>query len=108
VPNGRTFDEGEELSLPTGYRLSPRRHHDRAEAQITKGAQAFMTIHRVNNDRHHNDPAIGALLQFLAKDMQANPGRLQAFSPDLMASIGELVEGIEVDLDAPIGGEVAI
>jgi antitoxin PrlF len=67
-----------------------------------------VTIHRVNNDQPHSDPAIGAFLQFLAKDMQANPSRLQALSPDLMASIGELVEGIEVDLDAPIEGEVAI
>ena len=67
-----------------------------------------VTIHRVNHDQPHRDPAIGAFLQFLAKDMQASPGRLQALSPDLMASIGELVEAIEVDIDAPIEGEVAI
>lgn len=69
---------------------------------------AGVTVHRVNNDQHHSDPAIGAFLQFLAKDMHANPGRMRALSPELMASIGELVEGIEVDVDAPIEGDVAI
>jgi antitoxin PrlF len=69
---------------------------------------AGVTIRRVDDDQPHADPAIGAFLQFLAKDIQANPGQLQALSPELMASIGELVEGIEVDVDAPIEGDVAI
>lgn len=67
-----------------------------------------VTIRRVSSDQPHSDPAIGAFLQFLAQDMRANPGRLQTLPADLLADIGELVEGIDVDIDAPIEGDVAI
>jgi antitoxin PrlF len=65
-----------------------------------------VTVHRV--DEQHTDPAIGAFLQFLAKDMQDHPDRMQQFTPELLARASALVEGVEVDLDAPIEGEVAI
>ena len=48
------------------------------------------------------DPAIGAFLNFLEKDIIEHPDRLQpltqAYANELLASI----EGIEVDLDAPL------
>jgi antitoxin PrlF len=67
---------------------------------------AGVSVHRV--DERREDPAIGAFLQFLAKDIQDHPAQMQQFSPELLARASALVEGIEVDLDAPIEGEVAI
>jgi len=67
---------------------------------------AGITVRRVDEQRA--DPAIGAFLQFLARDIQAHPDQMQQFSPELLARATALVEGIEVDLDAPIEGEVAI
>jgi hypothetical protein len=48
------------------------------------------------------------LIAIPARDIQAHPDQMQQFSPELLARATALVEGIEVDLDAPIEGEVAI
>jgi antitoxin PrlF len=65
-----------------------------------------VTIHRV--DEQHDDPALGAFLDFLAKDIQDNPSRMEIIAPETIARLSALVEGVDVDLDAPIEGETAI
>ena len=49
-----------------------------------------------------NDPVIGKFLAFLAQDMAAHPHRIQAFPGDLLGRAKALVEGVEVDFDAPL------
>jgi prlF antitoxin for toxin YhaV_toxin len=51
------------------------------------------------------DPAIGAFLNFLEKDIIEHPDRLQSFDPEWVKSAFELVEGVEVDIDAPLPDE---
>jgi antitoxin PrlF len=58
-----------------------------------------VTITRVEADE---DPAIGAFLDFLERDIQRNPQRLSSLSPALMERVKELTQGVEVDLDAPL------
>lgn len=65
-----------------------------------------VTVHRV--DDRQADPAVGAFLQFLAKDLQANPARIREFTPEMANRIAALVDGVEVDLDAAVDGEVAL
>jgi antitoxin PrlF len=65
-----------------------------------------VTIRRASEDR--NDPAVEAFLTFLAKDIQTHPGAIKAITPDLSRRLAEITEGIEVDLDAPIDGDVAL
>lgn len=48
------------------------------------------------------DPAIGAFLDFLERDIQRNPERLSSFSPAFVKRVKELTKGVEVDLDAPL------
>ena len=63
-----------------------------------------VTLRRVEETRQ--DPAIASFLSFLARDIEKSPQRLKALSPDLAKRIASLVKGVEVDLDAPIAGDV--
>jgi antitoxin PrlF len=54
------------------------------------------------------DPALGPFLGFLAHDIKQRPEALRALTPALAARIAELTRGVEVDLDTPIDGAVAI
>jgi antitoxin PrlF len=63
-----------------------------------------VTLRRVDEVRQ--DPAIASFLSFLARDIEKSPQNLKTLSPDLAKRIASLVKGIEVDLDAPIAGDV--
>ncbi|CDN56980.1 HtaR suppressor protein (plasmid) [Neorhizobium galegae bv. officinalis bv. officinalis str. HAMBI 1141] len=52
------------------------------------------------------DPVIDSFLTFLAKDMEARPEALSTLPPALVDRMTALTNGIKVDLDAPIDGEV--
>jgi hypothetical protein len=45
------------------------------------------------------DPAIGAFLNFLEKDIIEHPDRLQSLTPEWVKSALDLVEGVEINLD---------
>ena len=51
------------------------------------------------------DPAIGAFLSFLARDISHNPGHIRALDASLRARLCELVDGVELDLDAALSPE---
>jgi len=63
-----------------------------------------VSVHRA--DTENDDPAIDNFLAFLADDIKRRPEALTALSPALMARIEALTDGIAVDLDAPIDGDV--
>lgn len=65
-----------------------------------------VTVHRV--EAAHEDPAIGAFLAFLAKDIEANPQNISGLPADLKSRIGTLVEGVEFEMDEPLDGDVEI
>lgn len=49
-----------------------------------------------------NDPVLGEFLSFIARDMKAHPERLEPLSASMRESVDALVEGVEIDLDAPL------
>lgn len=51
------------------------------------------------------DPAVQAFLGFLEREMIADPQRLKPFGGETSRRAAELVEGVEVDLDAPLEDE---
>ena len=51
------------------------------------------------------DPAIGAFLAFLAQDIRQNPGHVRGLDAPLRAKLAELVDGVDVDLDAALSPE---
>lgn len=52
-----------------------------------------------------SDPVLGEFLSFLAQDMQTHPERLQPLTANMRNSVETLVEGVEIDLDAPLTDE---
>lgn len=59
-------------------------------------------------DETRADPAIGSFLAFLANDIAKSPQNLQAFPPELANRISALVKDMNVDIDAPIEGDVEL
>ena len=51
------------------------------------------------------DPAIGAFLAFLAQDIRQKPRQIRELDAPLHAKLSELVDGVEVDLDAALSPE---
>ena len=51
------------------------------------------------------DPAVQAFLGFLEREMVSNPQRLKPFGGEMPRRAAELVDGVEVDLDAPLEDE---
>jgi len=55
-----------------------------------------------------DDPAIDAFLGFLATDIKLHPQKIKALTPDLAKRIAALTDGISVNLDDEIDGDVAL
>ena len=49
-----------------------------------------------------DDPVLGPFLNLLAHDIASHPERLQAVDSGLLERIRSLVDGVEVDRDAPV------
>ncbi|MGI9359963.1 MAG: type II toxin-antitoxin system PrlF family antitoxin [Parasphingorhabdus sp.] len=64
-----------------------------------------MTVSRADNG---DDPAIDAFLGFLATDIKQHPEKIKALSPGLAERITALTNGILVNLDDEIDGDVAL
>jgi len=56
-------------------------------------------------DQDKADPALNSFLTFLANDIQQNPQRLKAVTPELVSRIQHLVGHFDVDLNAPLDDE---
>jgi antitoxin PrlF len=51
------------------------------------------------------DPLLGKFLNFIARDIEQNPQHIQAINADLVERIRDLVDGVDLDLDAPLADE---
>lgn len=75
---------------------------------VTKGAVTFKgmsdgSVLIVRKEESHEDPAIGAFLTLLADDI-AN-GNILPLDSSLIEEVDDLVEGVAVDMDAPLADE---
>jgi prlF antitoxin for toxin YhaV_toxin len=52
-----------------------------------------------------DDHAVGAFLKFLEKDILEHPDRLQPLTQEYANELLASIEGIEVDMDAPLPDE---
>jgi antitoxin PrlF len=52
-----------------------------------------------------DDPALGAFLTFLAQDISQNPGHIRGLDAPLRAKLSELVDGVDLDLEAALSPE---
>lgn len=63
-----------------------------------------VSVHRAEVD--NEDPAIDRFLAFLAEDIARRPEAVTALSPALAERLAMLTDGMKVDLNAPIDGDV--
>jgi antitoxin PrlF len=75
---------------------------------LADGTVVIAKIAEKNDERAEDrDPVIGKFLDFLARDMVADPGRIRPVSADLVARAIALVEDVEVDLEAALSDDDA-
>ena len=72
-------------------------------AYVIRGGQVI--LEKAENQNDQVDPTVQAFLGFLEREMVSNPQRLKAFGGETSRRAAELVEGVEVDLDAPLEDE---
>ena len=77
--------------------------HKREKIRYTIQPDGSVLLSRADQD--NADPALGSFLSFLANDIQHNPQRLKAITPELVSCIQNLVGDINIDLDAPLDDE---
>lgn len=73
---------------------------DRLHYEVRPNGEVVLT-----RSGDHEDPALGAFLEFLADDITRHPERLQGMDPSLARRIEGLVEGVEIDLHSPLADE---
>ena len=75
---------------------------DRIHYSIRPGGEVVLTRAAGATE---DDPVIHGYLEFLARDIAAHPQRLAMLDAGLVKRLQGLVEGIEVDLDAPLSAD---
>lgn len=93
-----------QTTLPAGVRQALGVGPGDRLAYVIEGDRAVIMKARLDEE----DPAIGAFLDFIERDMVAHPERLAKLTPELIERARRLTHGIEVDLDEAIDGDVAI
>ena len=93
-----------QTTLPAGVRQALGVGPGDRLAYIVEGDRAVI----MKAGPEDEEPVIDAFLDFLARDMVSRPEELANLSPALIDRAQSLVRGVEVDLEAPIHGDVAI
>jgi len=96
-----------QTTLPNGVRKALRIHpgEDALEWEI-RGDEAV--VRRADDAREDDDPALVPFLRLLERDIVDHPERLGGIPETLYRRWVSVTEGVEVDLDAPIEGTVAL
>ncbi|MFT3717915.1 type II toxin-antitoxin system PrlF family antitoxin [Pseudorhodoferax sp.] len=76
---------------------------DKLHYTIRPGGEVVLTRAAAQED---DDPVLAAFLEFLAHDIAAHPERLRPLDAGFAERLRALSSGVEVDLDAPIDGDV--
>jgi antitoxin PrlF len=95
-----------QTTLPNGVRkaLRLRPGEDSIEWEIRGDEAVVRRAHAAGED----DPALAPFLELLERDVAGHPERLQGMPEDLYRRLLAVTEAVEVDLDQPIEGPVAL
>lgn len=52
-----------------------------------------------------DDPILGKFLDFIAQDLESHPERLPPMTSDFIKRAESLIDGVDIDLDAPLSDE---
>src|SRR5438105_901624 len=95
-----------QTTLPSGVRKALGVGPGDRLAYVVEGDRAI--IMKVKPSEAHDDPVADAFLAFLERDMAANPENLAGLTAELVDRARALIDGVAVDLDAALEGDVAI
>jgi antitoxin PrlF len=76
---------------------------DRIVFRVENGA---VSVHAIAEAEE--DPALAPFLDLLARDLATRPGAIAALTPELVARMTAATEGVPVDPEEPIEGDVAL
>ena len=97
-----TLTDRYQTTVPEGVRkalkLSKR---DKIHYSIRPSGEVVLTKAAAENE----DPVLGRFLDYLAKDLAQHPDRLQVVDAGLVKRIQSLVDGVELDLNAPLSDD---
>ena len=93
-----------QTTLPSGLRKALGLNPGDEVGYIIEGDHAIL----VNAAAEGQDPALGAFLELLERDLRENPGRIKGIAPALVERVRALTDGYTVDLDEPIQGPVSL
>lgn len=98
-----TLTDRDQTTMPKPVRRALRLgKRDRIHYSIRPDGEVVLTRAEAIKEA---DPALGAFLEFLKRDITEHPERLRAMDAGLVPRIQSLVGGIEVDLDAPLSAD---
>ena len=94
-----------QTTLPSGVRKALGIQPGDKVAYTIRGDYAVI---RKAVEEEEEDPVLSAFLDFLERDIERHPERLQPVTVELVERIRALTAGIEIDLDEEIEGPVAL
>jgi antitoxin PrlF len=98
-----TLTDKYQNTVPAAVRKALRLGKRDKITYIIRGGQVILEKAEPQEDQV--DPAVQAFLGFLEREMVTNPQRLKPFGGKAARRAAELVEGVEVDLDASLEDE---
>lgn len=71
-------------------------------SKITYQLQEDGTVLLIQVKKQEEDPVLATFLDFLTDDMTRHPEQIKLVDPKTVVKVQSLVEGMDVDLDAPL------
>jgi antitoxin PrlF len=87
-----------QTTVPAAIRKAP--HVDPSGSIVFRLENGQVTL--TKRETPEAEPDIDAFLSFLTADMMARPGNLRPVTAEWLNGLREPVEGVEVDLNAPL------
>jgi len=94
-----TLTERFQTTVPSSVRQAL---HLSKKDKIKYVIQADGNVLMTRAESSDGDPVLGEFLSFLASDMQQHPEKLKRLTASMRHSVEVLVDGVDIDLDAPL------
>ncbi|MGH6946137.1 MAG: type II toxin-antitoxin system PrlF family antitoxin [Kiloniellales bacterium] len=94
-----TLTERYQTTVPDAVRRALHlRKHDKIVYKVAPDGRVFLERGTAGEE----DPALGAFLEFLARDIASGTAAVRPVTPELVERIDALVGDVKLDLDAPL------
>lgn len=94
------------LAFPKAFAAEhPEFTEGRFEVHVISPGRLLISAPVEEADEDADDPVLAAFLGFLEKSMAEHPELVRPMSATEFARVSEMLEGVEADLDAPLGDD---